>query len=266
MGWISTLQPGWLVEPAIFAAVIVAIVSFCAWAVSRSPESRNRTRTVFLASTVTGLLFVVAAITLQLTGTNVTSTSGLPRPIFLLLSAFLVPTVTIVGWFVSGEIARERDLHLQDAERKKADNERLRRQRDLMIAVRAELVNVVWKYRDFDFDKHRERMIADIERGVGNKPPFAPFVPRISAALLWKGVAADIPLLPEQAVETIVLYYDTRAALILFVEDMNGDAFRALSAHRRANAFKDYIGMLQTLYSYAEAAIDAIDRSLPKLR
>lgn len=155
---------------------------------------------------------------------------------------------------------RERDEWLREAERKRDGERRRIRQRDLMVAVRAELFSVVTKYRDFDFEQHREQVVSKIL--AGGKTPYLPFIPRFSNALLWKTIASDIPLLPHGTSETLVLYYDVRATLQLFVEDMNGPTFRELSAQRRAAAYRDYVAILSALYSYASATMEAIDHDL----
>lgn len=193
--------------------------------------------------------------------------------LFQMLGVFVTGMVALISLIATLRAARhteakvraaerERDERLREAEREREQERRRARQRDLMVAVRAELFSVVTKYRNFDFDGHRDQVIASILAGANETPAFLPFVPRVSNALLWKTIAAEIPLLPPRTIETLVLYYDVRAALRLFAEDMNGATFRELSAQRRAAAYRDYVAILSALHFYASATMEAIDREL----
>jgi hypothetical protein len=157
---------------------------------------------------------------------------------------------------------QQRDERLRETDRTREGERRRQRQRDLMVAVRAELLSVASRYQDFDFDGHGDEVAARVLAGADETPPFAPFVPRLSEALLWKSLAADLPLLPEKAIETLVLYYDVRSTLKLFVEDMNREAFAGLSAQRRAGAYRDYVEILRSLHFYASTTIERIDEDL----
>jgi hypothetical protein len=159
------------------------------------------------------------------------------------------------------EAERQRDERLREADRERESQRRRQRQRDLMIAFRAELLSIAARYQDFDFDGLADATATKVET-ADQGSPFFPFVPRFSDALLWKSLATELPLLPEKAIETLVLYHDTRAALQLFVGDMNSEAFTDLSAHRRAHAYRDYVEILKSLHFYASTTIERIDENL----
>lgn len=157
---------------------------------------------------------------------------------------------------------RDRDERLREIELERDDARRTERVRDVQLALRADIKIVASLLRTIDFDTQRKMGANLILKGAGDDPPYTPFVPRPSAALIWQSISKDIPILPQSVIESVVLFYDQRETLRLFVEDLRSDRFLALDAKRKAAMLGDYVEMQRKLAFHATAAFTALSNSL----
>ncbi len=251
MSSLPDLDFAWLVEPAIVAAVGATVLSFGAWAIVRTPDRTPIWRTVFMASTAAGMLFVVVAIVMRLAESDLGGGSELPRPLFLLLSAFIVPLVTIVGWFISSEIARERDYSLR--QERVADVER---------ALMAEIESNWLRFELFDLADY-ETVADEIE----SEPQYTPFIPREAGSTVFQSIVEHIQILEKNVIRPVVQYYHHFDTLDRFIEDLRSKEYGALTdAERKANMYRDYIEMIHQHREEAETAINALREALGEKR
>lgn len=160
------------------------------------------------------------------------------------------------------EAERERDGRLHQTELARQDARRAERIRDVQLALRADIKIVASHLRTVDFDAKRSAGVDLILASEGESPGYTPFVPELTEPMLWKSISTDIPILPRAVIEPVVLFYDQREALRLFVGDLRSEIFKELDARRKAAMFESYVEMQRKLAFYAGSAFDALGASL----
>ncbi len=118
------------------------------------------------------------------------------------------------------ERERARDERLQTAERKREDDRRAERVRDLQQALLAEIWIIVSHFESTDLEEQLKGGVEAIRQGSSSSPPFTPFIPQQFNPLVWPSIAEDIPVLPEAVIRKVVLVYDRIEALRLFTTDL----------------------------------------------
>jgi hypothetical protein len=165
-----------------------------------------------------------------------------------LVAAIVSALVTMAGWLVS----HQRDLRV-DARR--------RRERvvDLQTALRAEIRSRRQRFAAIDLAKHGTDTVARMTADDS----FVPFVPNEVQSFIFGAVAKEIHVLPTEVIDPAVLYYQQCDAIAQFVLDLRSDRFHNLESPRRIAMFKDYIAMNVFALELADAALSALDQSIP---
>lgn len=159
--------------------------------------------------------------------------------------AALAGLVVAAGWFAS--------FLLREVSQQAGRAERLR---DVHRALYAEIAhNLANLSSEGALEAERDAMLERIEGGDG----FVPLIPRERHDTIFRSIVADIHVLPRTSVDAVVPYYSQLAALDAMIEDMRGEAFRALSQNRRAQMYRDYIAMKVTALAYGSHALEMID-------
>lgn len=159
--------------------------------------------------------------------------------------AVVAAVVVAAGWF-AGFLLRESGQQLARAEKL----------RDIHRALYAEISHNLVNLGE------RDALIGfgnDMVRRMAGPDAYLPLVPREKNDTIFQAMVEDLSILPRTSIDPIVQYYSQLAAHDALVEDMRGEAFRALAPWRRAEIYADYIGLRLNLIDYGLTAAGVID-------
>jgi hypothetical protein len=108
--------------------------------------------------------------------------------------------VTALGWWAS----HHNSVRLDGLRR-------IEKIRDYKSALAAEITANLDRFSDVDLATHRAEMVRRIEASGETTPSFTPFVPRYATTIVFDRLLTEIALLPNEAIEAVVLYYKGRA-------------------------------------------------------
>lgn len=158
--------------------------------------------------------------------------------------------VTIAGWYATHRSERI----LESARRRE-------RITDIQTALLADIRSTSHRFEVVDPDRHLEEVVAIIgsDRAAGD---FTPFVPREPGSLLWSSIAPEVHILPNEVIDSVVLFFSQLETIRCFVEDLRSDQFARLEPSRKATMLQDYVRMAKYLVLLAAEAERALARSL----
>jgi hypothetical protein len=104
-------------------------------------------------------------------------------------------------------------------------------------------------------------VLALIENDRGDAS-YVPFVPREPGSLLWSSIAHEVHILPNEVIDSVVLFFSQLETVRCFVEDLRSEQFAQLEPTRKAAMLHDYVGMAEYLGLLADEAERALARSL----
>ncbi len=145
-----------------------------------------------------------------------------------------------LGWVYNGR-----------ANRREAARLRAEKLRDAHRAIFAEIATNLSNL--WEEDALREYGAGMIER-MGEDPGFVPLIPRERHDRLFETIKSEIYVLPRVTIDPIVQYYSQLDAMAAHVDDMRGEAFKALSQERRMDMYMDYIEMRVQALAYGRIA------------
>lgn len=153
--------------------------------------------------------------------------------------------VIALGWY-AGFVLRETSAML------------LRRERlaDVHRALRAEITHYLKTLVDEAYlTGERDAMLAKME----GEEAYVPFIPRERNNTVFQAIVGEIHLLPRSSVGPVVAYYSQVTALETMIEDLRGEAFRALTPARRGAIYGDFMGLKLRALEYGTQAVGLID-------
>lgn len=141
----------------------------------------------------------------------------------------------IAGLFVAGG-------WVYNGRRNRAEARRLRDEqlRDAHRAIFAEIATNLSNLWD---EESLRSYGAEIAGKMEADPDFIPLIPRERNDRLFESIQTTIHILPRVTIDPIVMYYSQLDAMAAQVEDMRGQAFKALPQERRIIMYMDYIEM-----------------------
>ena len=145
-----------------------------------------------------------------------------------------------VGWIYNGK-------------RNRRDARAFRREqrRDLHRAIFAEIATNLSNLRSADELYARA---SEVVETMEADESYIPFIPRPARDRIFRQFEGSIHILPRVTIDRIVRYYYLLDRIDAFVEDMRGEAFRALSVERRKNIVSDYFEMQVTALFFGRLA------------
>ena len=153
--------------------------------------------------------------------------------------------VIALGWF-AGFVLRETSALI-------VRHERLR---DVHRALRAEITHYLKTLGDVAYlTRERDDMLERMEGAEA----YVPFIPRERNDAVFRAIVGEIHLLPRSSVGPVVAYYSQITALETMIEDLRGEAFKALTPTRRGAVYGDFMGLKLRALEYGDQAIDLID-------
>jgi len=146
------------------------------------------------------------------------------HPILLVGTASAV--VAVFGWFIT---------YMLRLFEHRTEEQRLERR--VLLALREEIFIVFEQLERINILRSAEMEKAKIENG-GNSAGtrYTPFIPQISAATVFNGVALDLPRVSTAALQPIVRFYTAHSDLRAFLDDLARPEFASLSSQQRARA------------------------------
>ena len=151
--------------------------------------------------------------------------------------------VTALGWFAT-------HWSTQRIEAKR----RIEKIIDVQWALLAEIESNLQRYAEIDLDEH----LADMERRIGGRKRFTPFVPRFATEIVFEAFISDIHILPTETIRDVVSYYKQEYKLRELVEDLRSEKVMGLERDRKALLYADYVWQIKTVLSEGERARRAL--------
>jgi|OM-RGC.v1.018490477 hypothetical protein len=139
---------------------------------------------------------------------------------------------------------------------------RSRRERDLQIALAAEIRAHVAALERDDLEAYGEAMTARILEAGDGPGAFTPFIPSERNDTVFAAVLPEVQVLPEGVIDGVVVYYQQLAAISALIEDMRGARYAELPAARRADVYASYVSMKREALRLGRLALDDLAASL----
>ena len=156
------------------------------------------------------------------------------------LQALIAGGVVALGWVYNGR-----------ANRLEAARLRAEKLRDAHRAIFAEIAtNLSNLWDEGSLRDYGREMAARMEEDPG----FVPLIPRERNDRLFETIKTEIHILPRVTIDPIVQYYSQLDAIAALVDDMRGEAFKALTPDRRIDMYLDYIEMRVQALAYGRLA------------
>ncbi len=168
------------------------------------------------------------------------------------VAAVISALIQVIGWLA----AERRDV--------KADRRRrAERVRDVQVALRAEIRGFLHQAGQPGGDERKAAASAVEERIMQDEGgAFVPFVPKMTAPVVFDAVVREIHVLPVQVIDPVVLFYRQTKILSDMADDLRGDRYGALSSPRRAALYRDFIAVTEQAIRFADQANAILQRSL----
>lgn len=164
-----------------------------------------------------------------------------------LLAAVIGAGVVGLGWLVTelrGRMAARRN--------------RRERERDVQMALMAEIEPNLETLELFDLSEYLERLTDRMRADAS----FIPFVPQERNDTVFLSMVSEIHVLPEPVIKPVVRYYSQLFAIDGMIDDLRSEGFRALSPERREAVYTDYISMKAGALKFGRLALESIREDL----
>lgn len=170
--------------------------------------------------------------------------------------AFVAGCFLAAGWFVS--FAFREIATLVD---------RYQRSLDIQIALRGEIFDYSEALSDDDPDATAEDVCKKVREGGDDATTaYHPFVPRVSSPIIFPGFVHEVPLLPEETIDTVVQFYSVLSDVIIMSEDLGSDRFHACKAIQREGALRDYMSIRKAALGLARESDEKLTASIARDR
>jgi hypothetical protein len=136
------------------------------------------------------------------------------------------------------------------------------RARDLQIALAAEIRAHVAALERDDLETYGAAMTARILDGGEGEGRFTPFIPSERNDTVFAASLAEVQLLPEGVIDSVVVYYQQLAAISALIEDMRSERYDRLEARRRADIYESYVSLKREALRLGRVALDDLAASL----
>jgi len=166
------------------------------------------------------------------------------------IAVIISSLVTIFGWYATHR-----------SERLLAAARRREKIADIQTALLADIRSTGHRFQIVDPDRHLEEVVAMFDSG-GGTAGFTPFVPREPGSLLWSSTAQEVHILPNEVIDSVVLFFSQLETIRFFVDDLRSDQFARLEARRKVAMLQDYVKMAKYLVLLAGEAERALALSL----
>ncbi|MEM8789171.1 MAG: hypothetical protein AAGE76_13010 [Pseudomonadota bacterium] len=166
------------------------------------------------------------------------------------LSALIGAIVVALGWFFNAR---------RDAARREAA--RRQRQVDVQKALRAEIRAIVEAPQNADLEGSLARGLARFDDEDVNSP-YVPLIPHEKHDTIYQALVGEIYVLPADAIEPVVRYYNQTVSIALMATDMRSDGFTGAGVARRRKMLRDYMVMKIEAKRLGLAAIAALDATI----
>ncbi|MEM1314923.1 MAG: hypothetical protein AAGI51_10240 [Pseudomonadota bacterium] len=161
----------------------------------------------------------------------------------------------VVAALVAAAITWGREAYLDRTRRRE-------RVRDVQIALAAEIRAYVAVLERDDPAVYGAAMGARIREAGDGEGRFTPFILRERNDTVFNALLPEIQMVPEGAVDDVVVYYQQTVAIAALAEDMRTEAYGALEAERRAAIYADYTSMKVEALRLGKAALASLGRSV----
>ncbi len=164
-----------------------------------------------------------------------------------LVAPLVLGLVTVGGWFVTYVLGmRQERLR------------RLERVIDVQTALAAEIRGYLARGAGLNFAEHGRRMADWIMAGDGRNTPFVPLEPDF---LVYPALVKDIHILPEPAIDPVVLFYAQAATVALLAKDLRADRYQTLDPASKVEVYQDYLAIMDYAFQLARQALLALQES-----
>jgi hypothetical protein len=188
------------------------------------------------------LALVPIAVVFVLVGSDVRLWQGL-----------LAGLVVVLGWLSTFLFQEER-----------VEQERLAKQNDLLLALRAEILNYMWKFNEVDFDKNLKDLRA--LRTNRKKVPLG-FIPSQSELVVFRTVLGNLTVVDDTALHWAVQFYTQADDIAVLASDLRAPGFAAANTRRfQIDLLIKYVEMQRQAIRLGKVAVDAIEEIVPKSR
>ncbi len=169
------------------------------------------------------------------------------------IAALIGAAVVALGWLIN-----------QRRELSGARRRRRERTIDIQTAIRAEIKALVEAPQNRDLAGSLERGLARFET-ENPDAPYIPFIPHEKHDTVFQAMLPDIPVLPTETVEPVILYYNQQVAIGMMAQDLRSQTFASLDRDRRRNLLKRYMEMKMEAMRMGRIAIEALTDHIDRM-
>jgi len=171
-----------------------------------------------------------------------------------LTQALLAGGVIATGWMVSFAVQELR-----------AEQTRVTAETDLLLAMGAEILDVLLDTNIQDRKKKTEQTLALIE-AYAPRAPYYPFITTPKSSAIFDSLAAQIPLLPREALFKVVANHTQVRDVSALAGNLQREEIQALSKERRKKIYLDYSDMQILATNRARTALSEINKAMARRR
>lgn len=154
----------------------------------------------------------------------------------------MIPAIVVVlGWFITFIFQEDRRI-----------TERREDQRDLQIALHAEIQTYVDTFEAYDIEELRQSLDRDV---VEQGEAFSPFITVEREPIIFLKLSGELHRLPAHQVNIAVVFYTRLQDMRGFAQELNSTQFIALPIARRKLAYSDYYAVREYVAQSARIAL-----------
>lgn len=171
-----------------------------------------------------------------------------------LWQAVMAGLVVVLGWLSTFMFQEER-----------LAQDRREQEIDLLLALRAEVLNFIWKFEQEDFDK----ILTNFEdlKDDSTKPLPQRLIPSQAEPIVFRSVAGNLPLIDDVALSLTVQFYAQLEDIGQLASDLGSDQFRALTDRDyKLNLLIKYVEMQRLAIRLGLIAVRRIEQTVPEHR
>lgn len=164
-----------------------------------------------------------------------------------LWQGLLAGLVVVLGWVSTFLFQEERIAQ-----------DRIAQESDLLLSLRAEILNFIWKFQQEDFDQ----AIANLEKLKRDRRKRLPihFIPSQAEPVVFRSVASNLPLIDDVALSLSVQFYAQMEDIAQLSRDIQGPEFSTLGNRDfRINLLIKYVEMQKLAITLGLIAIRRIE-------
>jgi len=164
-----------------------------------------------------------------------------------LWQGLLAGLVVVLGWVSTFLFQEERIAQ-----------DRIAQESDLLLSLRAEILNFIWKFQQEDFDQ----AIANLEKLKKDRRKRLPihFIPSQAEPVVFRSVASNLPLIDDVALSLSVQFYAQMEDIAQLSRDIQGPEFSTLGNRDfRINLLIKYVEMQKLAITLGLIAIRRIE-------